>query len=99
MDAEEIARDINQNISSKPPFRLNLYGSPSSTKFLSIAIHHSIYDGISLEYLLRDVETFYQETEPPPSISPSQVLDEINKVDEGEALRFWKDIFDGFDWN
>ena len=78
---------------------MTLYNSTSSAKFLSVAIHNSIYDGVSLEYLLQDVEALYHESDIPPSVSPSRVLDEINRVDDGEALCFWKSILDGFNWN
>lgn len=97
-NAGDIAKDINHNISIKPPFRLNLYRSKPSACYLSVAIHHSIYDGMSLEYLLRDVKSLYKDIELSPSVSPRQVLDEINNFNPEDALRFWKEVFNGFDW-
>ncbi|KAI5124379.1 hypothetical protein M0805_008982 [Coniferiporia weirii] len=99
-NALELARDINENVTAVPPFRLihhRLEGSTAS--FVTLSIHHSIYDGVSLPHLLSDVEKIYSCERLRPPAPLSKVLDAIYNVDLDSAASFWINMFDGFDWS
>lgn len=99
-DALVSARSINENISSRPAFRLALY--QGIRRYLTLSIHHAIYDGISLPLLLKDVEAHYHNK---PSEDRSigapleKALVEVYDVDIDKAAQFWYKTFDGFDWS
>lgn len=99
--AGELSRDINGNISSKPPFRLVLHYQQhgDSRTYLTLSIHHSIYDGITLPLLLKDVESFYLDERDSTSLPLDKVLDTIYSVDYEEAKTFWTGLFKNFDWS
>ncbi|EJD05778.1 uncharacterized protein FOMMEDRAFT_119062 [Fomitiporia mediterranea MF3/22] len=99
-DALEFARTINENISSSPAFQLACYrAEDQSATFLTLSIHHAIYDGISLPLLLQDVEAIYFHENPPPPVPILQVLDAVHDVDLDEATAFYKREFHGFNWS
>ena len=76
-EAPKYSESINLNISSTPPLRLIHY-TLGDVHYLGIAIHHAVYDAVTLPKILRDVELSYSEGAPNPSASLSQVLDLVH---------------------
>ena len=98
--ALDLARSINENISTSPAFRLvwhRLEGQ--ETSLLAFSLHHAIYDGISLPLLLHDLEALYLHESPRTSSPLAQVLDAVYDVNMDEAAAFWREAFGGFDWS
>ncbi|THH11834.1 hypothetical protein EW145_g392 [Phellinidium pouzarii] len=99
-DALEFARSINEDVSIAPPFRLVLYrGEKGTAIFLTLSIHHSIFDGISLPLLLKDAEMLYLDEGLQSPTPLAEVLDSIYDVELDDAASFWNTTFDGFDWS
>lgn len=96
-DGPRIAADINDNIASTPPFRLVHYRLQSGT-FLTLSIHHSIFDGQSLEALLRDAEAVYLKQPLPETVSLSGAVNRVLSLDIEAAERFWRQKLEGFGW-
>ena len=96
-EAPKFSENINQNISSTPPLRIVHYAL-GDAHYIGLAIHHAIYDAVTLPELLRDVETTYAGGAANPSASLSQVLELIYATDQEKAAAFWRDHFAGYDW-
>lgn len=95
--ASIVAREINSNLSTIPPYRISVSRSRQTT-FLVLSIHHSIYDGISLPQLILSFEQAYtEELDNVPSVT-LQVFEEILSVDADAARKFWVNRFEGFHW-
>lgn len=99
-EAPAIAADINHEITNTPPLRLNLYRCKGNRNiFLSIAIHHAIFDGNSLNNLLRDVENCYLEQPIASPVPLNRILQDIHAVDMEKARSCYVKHFEGFDWS
>ncbi|PPR03610.1 hypothetical protein CVT24_007726 [Panaeolus cyanescens] len=96
-DGPRIVKEINSQLSSLPPYRLNLYTNVSGERFLTLSIHHSLFDGISLPFIFSDVEREYTGLTPRETPSLSDVLAHI-PCDLTVAESFWKTEFDKFVW-
>ena len=98
-EAEEgprIAEEINDDITT-PLFRLNLYQS-THTSFLSVSIHHALYDGVAFPLLMREVDAEYRGQGLQDAVPLAQVVHHINPVSRGErAKKFWLSEFEGVD--
>ncbi|TFK42523.1 peptide synthetase [Crucibulum laeve] len=92
-----ITKNINDEISRVPPFRISIYASAGDT-FLVFSIHHALYDGISLPILIGDVERVYTGFGPRSQASLPAILDHIATIDLAAAQTFWTSYFDGFQW-
>ena len=95
--AEDISKDINQNISAIPPYRVSCFTTPDHT-FFALSIHHSLFDGIALPCLIRDVERDYLGRQCPPVPPAEEILWQIGKIDRDQARAFWTSHFEGFVW-
>lgn len=98
-EAEEgirIAEEINNDITT-PLFRLNLYQSPHSS-YLSVSVHHAIYDGVAFPLLMREVDTIYRAQSLQEVIPLAKVVHHINPISRGDhAKEFWVSEFEGVD--
>ncbi|KAH6918511.1 peptide synthetase [Coprinopsis sp. MPI-PUGE-AT-0042] len=95
--AGRICRDINEGLSTVPPFRITLFRGATS-KFIILSIHHALYDGTSLPFLLKDVERSYLGLERIPVASLSAILASIGHHDMDSAREFWTSHFRDFVW-
>ena len=96
-EAPKYSESINLNISSTPPLRLIHY-TLGDVHYLGIAIHHAVYDAVTLPKILRDVELSYSEGAPNPSASLSQVLELVHATSQEKAAEYWRNQFTGYDW-
>lgn len=87
----DIAKDITDNIQEKPPIRINLMHPTSANGkcFLSISIHHALYDAESLGLLMEDIHLRYKSAELQRRPSPGSLVEYIASVDEQAAFKFW----------
>ncbi|KAF9649477.1 hypothetical protein BDM02DRAFT_3230298 [Thelephora ganbajun] len=96
-EAEEgarIAEDINDDIAT-PLFRLNFYQSPHAS-YLSVSIHHALYDGIAFPLLMKEVDAVYRNQSLEDVVPLAQVVHHINLVSHGDrAKEFWVSEFEG----
>lgn len=96
-EAVTTAKVINGAISGSPPFRVCVYTSPGPT-FLVLSIHHALYDGISLPFLMDHIEREYFDSSLRPIALSSDILSQISNVDLAKAREFWNVYFKGFTW-
>ncbi|CAA7271648.1 unnamed protein product [Cyclocybe aegerita] len=96
-EALAITRDINQNISTIPPYRLRVYSSAGATH-LALSIHHALFDGIALPVLFQQVEREYFGLHPRTMAQPLDILDRIASINLDDAQTLWKTHFSGFKW-
>lgn len=95
-EGANIAEEINDDITT-PLFRLNLYRSPNSS-YLSISIHHALYDGLAFPLLMREVDAIYKAQNLPDVVPLAQVVHHINPISRGDrAKEFWVSEFEGVD--
>jgi len=96
-EAEEgsrIAGEINDDITT-PLFRLNLYRSPHYS-YLSVSIHHALFDGLAFPLLMREVDAVYTTQNLQDVVPLGQVVRHINPVSRGDhAKEFWVSEFEG----
>ena len=96
-EAEEgprVAEEINNDVTT-PLFRLNLYQS-GRTSFLSVSIHHALYDGLALPLLMREVDAAYCGQRLQDVVPLAQVVHYINPVSrDNRAREFWVSEFQG----
>ncbi|KAF9464762.1 peptide synthetase [Collybia nuda] len=95
--AASIAKVINETLSATPPLRICVYTSSGLT-FVTLSIHHALFDGISLPLLMNEIEREYLEHTPGSPVSSSEILDQIASVDLEKARAFWINYFKGFSW-
>jgi ferricrocin synthase len=95
--AGQICKSINEGLSTIPPFRITLFPGTTS-KFIILSIHHGLYDGTSLPYLLKDVERSYLGLERIPVASISEIVANIGRRDMDSARKFWTSHFRDFVW-
>ena len=96
-EGSNITKEINQNLSSVPPYRLSAYTSPTQN-FLVLSIHHALFDGISLPLMLRKVEQEYFGQDCGSPSSQLNILSHISSIDRNDAQNFWMGYFSGFSW-
>ena len=95
-EGPRIAEEINDDVTT-PLFRLNLYQS-ARTSFLSVSIHHALYDGLAFPLLMREVDTVYRGQSLQRVVPLAQVIHHINPVSHGDrAKQFWVSEFEGID--
>ncbi|KAJ9363713.1 hypothetical protein DTO280E4_2303 [Paecilomyces variotii] len=96
---EELAKDIINRISSIPPLRFRLAKStgPQQRLLLSIAIHHSLYDGESLSMLLDEVAARYKEIDVPKRGSAAAFVEYVHSQDIERSKVHWTQFLEGCD--
>ncbi|KIM49051.1 hypothetical protein M413DRAFT_438219 [Hebeloma cylindrosporum] len=96
--ALDIAREINLNVSSIPPYRLSVY-VVQDHHFLVLSIHHALFDGISLPKFLSELEREYLGLTCSGKVAvTSDILRQISNINFDNAERFWKNQFKGISW-
>jgi hypothetical protein len=95
--ADDISKDINQNIAAMPPYRVSCFNTPDHV-FLALSIHHSLFDGIALPCLIREVERDYLGRKYQPVAPAGDILRLIEKINRNQARAFWTSHFEGFAW-
>jgi len=98
-EAEEgprIAGEINDDITT-PLFRLNIYRSPHFS-YLSVSIHHVLYDGLAFPLLMRKVDAVYKSQSVEDAVPLARVINNINPISRGDLAKgFWVSEFEGAD--
>jgi hypothetical protein len=93
-EGARIAEEINDDITT-PLFRLNLYQSPRSS-YLSVSIHHAVYDGLAFPLLMREVDAAYRAQSLQDVIPLSQVVHHVSPASYSDhAKQFWVSEFEG----
>ncbi|KAI1437090.1 putative non-ribosomal peptide synthetase [Xylaria sp. CBS 124048] len=79
----------------EPPIALAIFRTKESGDYLSFVCHHAMYDGISMQIILSEIEALYQcrTLSAPPSLEP--FLREIQLSSPGRD-DFWRQLFHGF---
>lgn len=93
----EVAREIIENISSVPPLRFRLIKSASTKRplVLSIAIHHSLYDGESFSMLLEEIGARYANEDLPERGSPEAFVEYVQSQDLEKSKTYWTEFLTG----
>ncbi|KAL1969365.1 hypothetical protein VTN77DRAFT_9558 [Rasamsonia byssochlamydoides] len=92
----EVARQIIEDIATVPPIRFRVSTAGSSRhQTLTIAMHHSLYDGESLSLLLEEVAKRYRGEDVPHRGSPSAFLEYIYAQSVEKLKEFWTRLFEG----
>lgn len=91
----ETACDIVRNISSTPPIRLLSTSSWSGQRYLTISLHHSIYDGESLPMILDEVGRRYAGDQIVKKGDLRLFLSYLDSQDEDKAKDFWTHRLNG----
>ena len=95
-EGAKIAEEINDDITT-PLFRLNLYRSPNAS-YLSVSIHHAIYDGLAFPLLMNEVDAAYRAQSLQDVVPLAQVVHHINPISRGNSAKeFWMSEFEGVD--
>ncbi|SPO37946.1 related to Ferrichrome siderophore peptide synthetase [Pseudozyma flocculosa] len=93
---QRTAREIVDSFSERPPLRLKLWHGDHDSQQISLTCSHAIYDGTSLNQLLREVASCLRSEEFPNS---GQFIDAVREIvgqpiDAGK--RFWTAQLEGF---
>ncbi|KAL1728701.1 putative peptide synthetase [Schizophyllum commune] len=78
----------------RPPMFLHLLKAPG-LRVLLIIMHHCLYDGLSLPYILGDIATYYQGLNPSPRPQFASAVPHILYSSKDRA-NFWSRLLDGF---
>ena len=97
VQASRVSKDIVENISSIPPFRLNAFMAPDQ-RIVVLSIHHSIYDGISLPIMLQAVDHLYEGVALAETCPLSEALAYVYHADLEKAKNFWTKYLENYDW-
>ncbi|KAL1856744.1 NRPS protein [Paecilomyces lecythidis] len=78
-----------------PPLRAFVFNTDDK-KYFVIAMHHALYDGVSLPYIFEDLASIYQGSAPP---ARPQFTEAVGHILEGqeEASKFWTQRLRGYD--
>jgi Non-ribosomal peptide synthetase modules and related proteins len=78
-----------------PPLRAYVFNS-ADKKYLVVAMHHALYDGVSLPFVFEDLATVYQGLAPPARPLFTEVVGHILEGQE-EASKFWTQRLRGYE--
>ncbi|KAI2470157.1 hypothetical protein F4781DRAFT_184838 [Annulohypoxylon bovei var. microspora] len=81
--------------SDRPPVSLAFIVLKDATEYLSFVCHHAIYDGVSMKYLLAEVEAASRHVELPAPSSFKSFLRKTLPLPP-DADRFWEKHFTSF---
>lgn len=91
----EHLRNLPEPLDSKmPPLSLALIRYRGSS-FLSFICHHSLYDGVAMENLWREVEALANGNDLPPPVSYGPFIQEVLNLPK-DTEQFWTEHFRGF---
>ncbi|KAF2170493.1 hypothetical protein M409DRAFT_64212 [Zasmidium cellare ATCC 36951] len=88
-----VGKEIVSSLTEKPPMRLNLV-SVDGGHILVLSVHHALYDGNSLEMMIKDVHTLYDEQ--PAEVRPSveSLVEYIAAQDQNSFEKHWTTLLD-----
>ncbi|KAJ2996783.1 hypothetical protein NUW58_g862 [Xylaria curta] len=79
----------------KPPMALAIIRTKDRGDYLSFVCHHAMYDGISMQIMLSEIEALYHGRQLPEPTSLEPFLREIKSSHPNQDI-FWKRLFHGF---
>ena len=87
--------------SNKPPVNLTLALSSNGCRYIITSLHHAIYDGDSLDFIFRDVESAYKgiEIENRTSLKDSMSIMNSVPMNSNETKEFWSSVLEPFNSN
>ncbi|KAH0827172.1 hypothetical protein J3R83DRAFT_4863 [Lanmaoa asiatica] len=96
-----LANQINGTTSATPPFRLVVFSSPDDHQghWLTLSIHHALFDGVSLPLILKFVEDELLARPHPVTCSPESLLEYMHNARVDAGRQFWAARFSGFGWS
>lgn len=99
--APSLAQEINETISTTPPLRLAVFSPPENHNglWLTLSIHHALFDGISLPLILKFVEDKLLERPHSTICPPESLLEYMHSTKDDVARRFWASRFSDFNWS
>ncbi|KAN0064563.1 hypothetical protein ACQY0O_002191 [Thecaphora frezii] len=92
----ETAKEIAATFSERPPLRLKLWQGDEGLQRITLTCSHAIYDGTSLNQLLREVEAQLQGRKVAVAGQFSTAVREITSLSEEASKEFWTAKLDGF---
>ncbi|CAO1632656.1 unnamed protein product [Sympodiomycopsis kandeliae] len=88
---QAILQEIISSMATCPPVRACWTGDQTARRQLSLVAHHALYDGISLDLFLREVELRYSNSMDAPKSKPfASAVFAINRVNRSNAEEFWQ---------
>lgn len=97
--ASSVAKQINGTISTTPPFRLVVFSTPDNHHWLTLSIHHALFDGVSLPLILKFVEGELLERPHPMTCSSESILEYMHSATIDGGYQFWVARFSNFNWS
>ncbi|KAG8217719.1 hypothetical protein J3R82DRAFT_5877 [Butyriboletus roseoflavus] len=99
--APSLAKQINGTSSTIPPFRLVVFSAPDNHQdhWLTLSIHHALFDGVSLPLILKFVEDELLERPHPFTCSSESLLEYMHSATIDAGHQFWAARFSNFDWS
>lgn len=93
----EVAQQIIKDIATVPPVRFRVAPAEGTRRqTLTIAMHHSLYDGESLYQLLEEVANRYRGESVPQRGSPSAFLEYTYSQNMEDSKEYWTQLFEGY---
>ncbi|KAG9318679.1 hypothetical protein JVU11DRAFT_774 [Chiua virens] len=98
--APSLAKQINSTTSTAPPFRLTVFStSDYHHRWLTLSIHHALFDGVSLPRILKYAEDELLAKTHPITCSPELLLEYMHSTKIDGARQFWATRFSDFVWS
>lgn len=98
--APSLAKQINGTTSTNPLFRLVVFSPTDRNRshWLTLSIHHALFDGVSLPLILKFVEDELLERPHPPACAPESLLEYMHSAKISDGRQFWTAMFSDFSW-
>lgn len=98
--APSLAEQINGTTSIIPPFRLVVFSAPEDNqgRWLTLSIHHALFDGVSLPLILKFVEDELLARPHLVTCSSESILEYMHDATIEAAHQFWAEMFSNFVW-
>lgn len=99
--APSLAKQINGTTSTTPPFRLVVFSTPDDHMghWLTLSIHHALFDGVSLPLILKFVEDELLARPHPITCSSESLLEYMHSATINAGHQFWATTFSNFVWS
>lgn len=99
--APSLAKQINGTTSTTPPFRLVVFSTPEDRlgHWLTLSIHHALFDGVSLPLILKFVEDELLARPHPIACSSESLLEYMHSATIDTGRQFWVARFSNFVWS
>ncbi|KAI4156120.1 MAG: hypothetical protein LQ340_000519 [Diploschistes diacapsis] len=89
-------QDIMARFEDRPPLRFYVM-TVAGTVFLSLSIHHALFDAVSLNLMFSDVHDLYQGQIPKPRTSFDELLGYVFSQDQLRQQSFWTRYLTSYD--